>query len=281
MRSRQAQSQSTFSASQIWCRCLQNGTRFNHHTPAFNSEALALHCSTPCYCSTPLFFAQAVACITACHRHDPHGLGFRPFRSWNPVFIAIGSRGFAYGSTAEKAFARAFGAVWEQAYSFHKLTGHSKMDKSHKVSPLAVCHARAVAEHAGRSHVMAVTFSATCGIGVVLVDGPDGPVISSFAPLADASRPAADILPNGTTRSSRSNATNLASLPSRSPPVHRWQPHPHLRLRKIPHSRSRGHVRCPWPQPRRRGFDGRSRARASEQRRPRPRLRYFRAFFRI
>ncbi len=194
------------------------------------------------------------------------------------MFIAIGSHGFAYGSTAKKAFARAFGAVWEHSFSY------GTMNKSHKVSPLAVCHARAVAEHAGRSHVMAVTFSATCGIGLVLVDGPDGPVISSFAPLADASRPAADILPNGTTRSSRSNTSNLASLPSRYPPVHRWRPHPHLRFRNIPHSRSRGHVRCPRPQARRRSFDGRSRARisrASEQRRPRPVPRYFRAFFHI
>jgi hypothetical protein len=38
----------------------------------------------------------------------------------------------------------------------------------------------------------------SCGIGLVLVDGPNGPIISSLIPLGAAALSKADVLPNGT-----------------------------------------------------------------------------------
>ena len=61
--------------------------------------------------------------------------------SWDSVFIAVGSSSFAFGSTREKAVARAEAPT---------------ADDSDKVIPLQGCHPRAVAQHAGRAHVIAI-----------------------------------------------------------------------------------------------------------------------------
>ena len=68
--------------------------------------------------------------------------------SWDPAFISIGSRSFAFGSTADKAIARA-----------QAMQQPSSGDAAAKfVVPLDGCRPTAVAALDGRSHVMAVEF---------------------------------------------------------------------------------------------------------------------------
>ncbi len=83
---------------------------------------------------------QAIASIVACHHHNPKAL----LKSWDSVFIAVGSSSFAFGSTREKAVAR---TEARSAYD------------GDKALPLQGCRPKAVDLHAGRSHVMSVTFS--------------------------------------------------------------------------------------------------------------------------
>ncbi len=87
--------------------------------------------------------AKAGAKAVSCHVFDPAAR----FKSWDAVFIAIGSSSFALGSTVEKAFTR---AQPSQQSSFG--------DKAHQSFALEGCLATAAAELAGRSHIMAVEY---------------------------------------------------------------------------------------------------------------------------
>jgi hypothetical protein len=83
---------------------------------------------------------MAVAKLVACHRYDPHAR----FKNWDSAFIAVSGRSVAFGSTAAKAFDRAHSA---------------EPDKVEHVTQLEGCCPRAVAAHAGRNHILAVSFS--------------------------------------------------------------------------------------------------------------------------
>ena len=80
-----------------------------------------------------------------CLHHDPRAL----IKSWDTVFVSLGSNRFAYGSTRSDALSRAADAA-----------GNS----SDCSTSFAGCTARAIAEHAGRMHVMAITFPFASGI---------------------------------------------------------------------------------------------------------------------
>jgi hypothetical protein len=86
---------------------------------------------------------KAGAKAVSCHVHDPAAL----FKKWDSVFIAIGSRSFAFGSTAEKAFTAAQEA---RQSSFGK--------KIHQTFALEGCRATAAAEFDGRNHIMVVEY---------------------------------------------------------------------------------------------------------------------------
>ena len=77
----------------------------------------------------------------ACHRFYPKSV----VKNWNSKFITVSGSRLACGSTREKTMSRAF--------------GHGVADGDFDKSiPLEGCIPRAVAEHAGRKHVMAVAF---------------------------------------------------------------------------------------------------------------------------
>ena len=77
----------------------------------------------------------------ACHRFYPKSV----VKNWNSKFITVSGSRLACGSTREKTLSRAF--------------GHGVADGDFDKSiPLEGCIPRAVAEHAGRKHVMAVAF---------------------------------------------------------------------------------------------------------------------------
>lgn len=79
------------------------------------------------------------------HPYDPNAL----IKSWDPVFVAIGSHNFALAGTGEKAFARAKGL---QAKS-------QSAENIKNIMPLEGCRPRAAfCNHAGRSNVMVVSF---------------------------------------------------------------------------------------------------------------------------
>ena len=75
----------------------------------------------------------------ACHVHDPTAR----FKSWDAVFIAVGSSHIGFGSSSDKALARA-------------LSRDAAAVQDHKVIPLPGCTVRTVVEHDGRKHAMAV-----------------------------------------------------------------------------------------------------------------------------
>ena len=77
----------------------------------------------------------------ACHRFYPKSV----VKNWNSKFITVSGSRLACGSTKDKTMSRAFG---------HDVAD-GDFDKS---IPLEGCIPRAVAEHAGRKHVMAVAF---------------------------------------------------------------------------------------------------------------------------
>jgi hypothetical protein len=85
--------------------------------------------------------AKAGAKAVSCHVHDPAAR----FKSWDSVFIAIGRRSFAFASTVEKAFSRSQDA-------------RQTSSSARKTFALEGCRAAAVAELAGRNHIMAVEF---------------------------------------------------------------------------------------------------------------------------
>ena len=74
-----------------------------------------------------------------CHVHDPTAR----FKSWDAVLIAVGSSHIGFGSSSDKAVARALGR-------------DAAAVQDHKAIPLPGCTVRAVAEHDGRKHAMAV-----------------------------------------------------------------------------------------------------------------------------
>ena len=77
----------------------------------------------------------------ACHRFYPKSV----VKNWNSKFITVSGSRLACGSTKDKTMSRAF--------------GHGVADGDFDKSiPLEGCIPRAVAEHAGRKHVMAVAF---------------------------------------------------------------------------------------------------------------------------
>ena len=114
--------------------------------PPSIAHQVSLSQTTP-HTYQPFFNVQAIASIVACHRHDPKAL----LKSWDAVFIAVGSSSFAFGNTREKAIFRA-----EKPISSIEARAAYDGDKA---LPLQGCHPKAVDRHAGRSHVMAVTFS--------------------------------------------------------------------------------------------------------------------------
>ena len=75
----------------------------------------------------------------SCHVHDPTAR----FKSWDAAFIAVGSSHIGISSSSDKAQARALGR--DPAAVQHG-----------KAIPLPGCTVKAVAEHDGRKHVMAV-----------------------------------------------------------------------------------------------------------------------------
>ena len=75
-----------------------------------------------------------------CHVHDPTAR----FKSWDVVLISVGSSHIGFGSSSDKAQARALGR-------------DAAAVQDHKAIPLPGCTVRAVAEHDGRKHAMAVT----------------------------------------------------------------------------------------------------------------------------
>jgi hypothetical protein len=78
----------------------------------------------------------------ACRLFDPDAR----FKSWDPVFIGVGSSCIGIDSSREKALAKALS---------HPAAG----DEAHAFISLADCSLRAVAEHAGRRHIMVVSVS--------------------------------------------------------------------------------------------------------------------------
>jgi hypothetical protein len=74
-----------------------------------------------------------------CHVHDPTAR----FKSWDAAFIAVGSSHIGFSSSSDKAVARALGR-------------DAAAVQDHKAIPLPGCTVRAVTEHDGRKHVMAV-----------------------------------------------------------------------------------------------------------------------------
>ena len=76
----------------------------------------------------------------ACHVHDPTAR----FKSWDAAFIAVSSSHIGFGSSRDKALVRALGR-------------DAAAVQDHKAIPLPGCTVRAVAEHDGRKHAMAVT----------------------------------------------------------------------------------------------------------------------------
>jgi hypothetical protein len=74
-----------------------------------------------------------------CHVHDPTAR----FKSWDAVLIAVSSSHIGFGSSSDKAVARALGR-------------DAAAVQDHKAIPLPGCTVRAVAEHDGRKHVMSV-----------------------------------------------------------------------------------------------------------------------------
>jgi hypothetical protein len=87
--------------------------------------------------------SKAGAKAASCHMHDPAAW----FKSWDSVFIAIGSSSFAFGSTVEEASTTA-----QQARQ------SSSGDKAHQTFAFEGCRITAAAELAGRSHIMAVEY---------------------------------------------------------------------------------------------------------------------------
>jgi hypothetical protein len=75
-----------------------------------------------------------------CHLFDPRAV----FKRWDSVFIAVGDRTIGVSSSRDKAVARALRSL-------------VTADEAHKAISLAGCEVKAVAEHAGRKHVMAVS----------------------------------------------------------------------------------------------------------------------------
>ena len=75
----------------------------------------------------------------SCHVHDPTAR----FKSWDAAFIAVGSSHIGISSSSDKAQARALGR-------------DAAAVQDDKAIPLPGCTVRAVAEHDGRKHVMAV-----------------------------------------------------------------------------------------------------------------------------
>jgi hypothetical protein len=67
-------------------------------------------------------------------------------KSWDSVFIGVGINCIGIGSSSDKALARA-------------LSHSVAADEAHTFISLADCSLKAVAEHAGRKHVMVVSVS--------------------------------------------------------------------------------------------------------------------------
>ena len=79
----------------------------------------------------------------ACHLHDPKAL----LKSWDPVFVTVGVSRFGHGNTREQAVSRALGRF---------VPGQAEVGNG---TAVADCKYRGVAEHAGRTHVLAISFA--------------------------------------------------------------------------------------------------------------------------
>jgi hypothetical protein len=97
----------------------------------------AVVCCVSCRwpCSRSLIHLQV-----GCHLFDPRAV----FKRWDSVFIAVGHRTIGVSSSRDKAVARALRPL-------------VAADEAHKAISLAGCGVKAVTEHAGRKHVMAVS----------------------------------------------------------------------------------------------------------------------------
>jgi chemotaxis protein histidine kinase CheA len=91
--------------------------------------------------------AHVFALQVTCQCYDPKAL----LKKWDSVFITIGIDRCAYGSSKSQALSRAVGRGASADAALNTLT-------------LAGCACRAVAEHAGRKHVMAITSPECLGV---------------------------------------------------------------------------------------------------------------------
>ena len=91
--------------------------------------------------------AHVFALQVTCQCYDPKAL----LKKWDSVFITIGIDRCAYDSSKSQALSRAVGRG-------------ASADAALNTFTLAGCACRAVAEHAGRKHVMAITSPAFLGV---------------------------------------------------------------------------------------------------------------------
>ena len=91
--------------------------------------------------------AHVFALQVTCQCYDPKAL----LKKWDSVFITIGIDRCAYGSSKSQALSRAVGRG-------------ASADAALNTFTLAGCACRAVPEHAGRKHVMAITSPAFLGV---------------------------------------------------------------------------------------------------------------------
>jgi hypothetical protein len=112
----------------------------------------------------------------------------------------------------------------------------------------------------------------SCGIGLVLEDGPDGVVVRSLNPLGAAAQSKADVLPNGRCFNlpCRQSSPICVTCPPRHPSLRRRQFHRNLRLCEGARARTRGNIRHPWSQAQWITAHSLSRTRAFAQRCPWP-----------
>jgi hypothetical protein len=103
-----------------------------------------------CCFHSPAFFLHLLICLQVeCRLFDPKAL----FMSWDSAFIAVGSKTIGIAKNRDKALVGTLSHVVAVAEVEERIS-----------IPLAVCEVRAVPEHAGRKHVMAVSVSSTSSV---------------------------------------------------------------------------------------------------------------------
>ncbi len=118
-------------------------TWVNGVCPEFNARQAAILMARSMVCTYLPCSAALLHLLmrsqVACQQFDPDA----HFKSWDSVFIAISNKSIIIGSSRDKVLSGALG---------HSVAA----EKARKIIPLAGCSVRAVLEHHGRKHVMAV-----------------------------------------------------------------------------------------------------------------------------